>query len=134
MRDQLISIETAKLAKEKGFNEQCDYAWFNAPIIGHKKRLTKIKRTRNSYYTEQYKVHKEHLELKYVWLACTQSLLQKWLRDEHQIIVTIMFELDCYEVLIDNKFHTGSFGVGDTFETYEEALEFGLVSALSLIK
>lgn len=126
MKEQLISFETAKLAKEKGFNIPCKYFY-------KEKYINAI---------EYEVVHDGHLEanwnenFKYSPAECsapTQSLLQKWLRDKYEIIICIIFELDSYEILIDNKHNTGSFQVGDVYKTYEEALEVGLQEALKLI-
>ena len=107
MTDQLISFETAKLAKEKGFQE-----------LTHK-----IDWVDNERYC-----------------IPTQSLLQKWLREKHDIhIIVKVFgnsksNLRTYATdifLIGNKLITGRRKVENT---YEEALETALFEALKLIE
>jgi hypothetical protein len=113
MKDQLISFETAKLAKEKGFNEAVYGRYmFNPNEI------------------ESYdKMHRNSWDENYL-AAPTQSLLQGWLRDVCGIVVTIQFtSFGQYWFNIDNKKKTG-----DKFDTYEQALEKGLQEALKLIK
>lgn len=118
MQEQIISFETAVLAKEKGFpqlnqgvyftkeKEHCLVGWgFND-------------RTDNSL--AQYS-------------APTQSLLQKWLREVHEIIIYVIPSYIEDESLVykcngfDNYIQVQR-------QTYEEALEIGLQEALKLIK
>lgn len=76
MTDQLISFETAKLAKEKGF-EQNPYKIADA-------------------YGPRYK-DGSHIEIRHslfnpdsnICTAPTQSLLQKWLREKYNIHIVI---------------------------------------------
>lgn len=117
MEEQLISFETAKLAKIKGYQE-----W-----------------TRDSY--TPYKSHAYlcigHSSInrsKYI-AAPTQSLLQKWLREKHNIHTAILAcEVPASEVkyyIFKGKLkHEWS----DLFDTYEEALEKDLYEGLKLIK
>ena len=116
MEDKLIEYSTAKLAKEKGFNIT------NRNSYDENTGLMLPLDTYGHCYT-----------LEGTCPAPTQSLLQKWLRDKYEIIICIIFELDSYEILIDNKHNTGSFQVGNVYKTYEEALEVGLQEALKLI-
>ena len=131
MNEQLISFETAKLAKEKGFNITCKYFY-------KEKYINAI---------EYEVVHDGHLEanwnenFKYSPAECsapTQSLLQKWLRENYKIIVSInvMSDLNYYSLLIDineNKLDLKNQSKNRWFNTYEEALEDGLQEALKLI-
>ncbi|WP_394749599.1 hypothetical protein [Spongiimicrobium salis] len=67
MKEQLISFETAKLAKEKGFNEV---------VIDNYGPMESI----------LWKGQHKNSELRYLeYSAPTQSSLQKWLRDKHGI-------------------------------------------------
>ncbi len=169
MSETLISFETAKLAKEKGFNiETCDF--FSEKIIsnlvpqGDYKYLSvnydnvgedisphgfwdwnstneskRLITAFNESYGENFKE---------VFSAPTQSLLQAWLREEHNIIVnSIPYEdeipecegdirqtlwedetIDCREIpwLRDITTHT-------YYHSYEESLENALVEGLKLI-
>jgi hypothetical protein len=131
MTDQLISFETAKLAKEKGFSSYSDCAYLGTKHI-------------ESGIDMSNENHKEDS-----WCeAPTQSLLQRWLREEHWIHVVpeCRSSAGLYFVWIF-KMHSSSThtktGKGATAQrignyqlnyTYEEALEIGLQEALKLIK
>ncbi len=113
MKEQVISFETAKLAKEKGFDNDSDgyYGMMN----GHFKCVD----------------GQETCD------APTQSLLQKWLREVHSLSVKIDDYITNSRVRYD--YSVSDLGSQEdnpigVFETYEEALEQGLQEALSLIK
>lgn len=126
MIDQLVSFETAKLAKEKGFEIVCDNGYH--PDEGNLfsgSTWMSILRIKSERHTQ----------------APTQTLLQKWLRDNHNIHV---------EPKVDKIMDTSKFGYwmtvitdgkankGDLphykFDSYENALEEGLQKALKLIE
>lgn len=119
MREELISFETAKLAKEKGFDELCCYSFETENNF-----YETVKLWRNSEDSTEYAV-------------CTQSLLQKWLREEHNIHVEISFIYDdetfCL-ILFHKKENIWFDPEIGYYHTYEEALEAGLKKALELIK
>jgi hypothetical protein len=135
MQEQIITFETAKLVKEKGFN---------IPVIKYY--------TPKGYCSESEGYRTERLEESnwnngmgsYPTLskdvccsAPTQSLLQKWLREVHKIDVFC----DCigsgkyYSVIYDNSIKEGNDKVFEQEKetSYEEALEVGLLEALKLI-
>lgn len=106
MKEQLISFETAKLAKEKNYP-------FYFTAIGDTKEVP--------------------LNIP------TQSLLQKWLREKHDIhinINTYYFEdLQKYGYEVEDIIHPeGWIVLNNPKKTYEEALEKGLQEALKLIE
>ena len=138
MTEQLISKETAILAKEKGFNEET-YDYFNQS---------------GEYETSLEKEYFNkgiHTSENIITISCpTQSLLQKWLREKHNLYICISAEfyktginhtlqILCYNPNLsesdyyDNDKCTGMYGDNAEFETYEDALEFGLQKALKLI-
>lgn len=141
MQEELITIETAKLAKEKGFDEICAWVYYDPmKIIGkhhitgqvYTLRLGPCGARQYNYYKTPPKdgINRYH--------ACTQALLQKWLRKNHGInVIPIPSE---YEE--DGEYHNcriQSFKLKVNTEhcwgnTYEEALEVGLQEALKLIK
>jgi len=148
MSETLVSFKTAKLAKEKGFDWECSHYFSEGEVIsnhdskplGNYIDYDNLLVNRNKYTDDVYS-------------APTQSLLQKWLREECAIIVTSIpnffnkNELMGYIYTLDkfiNGFHDGKdydsdqFAIlGDKvseFNTYEEALEAGLFEALKLIK
>ena len=95
MTDTIVSFKTAKLAKEKGFNVECEYGYTRL------KELMTIDRSQESFFegasrnyrnSELESYNKSYLECnddEYVciYTAPTQSLLQKWLREVHNIRV-----------------------------------------------
>ena len=115
MKDELIKFETAKLAKEKGFNLDCGW-------LLHKDNDGSYTNCNDLGYNQS-----------------TQSLLQRWLREVHDINVNIRHWIkqptsnggivqNCYNYdiwLVDECF--------DVYPTYEEALEAGLIKALELL-
>jgi hypothetical protein len=122
MKEQLISFETAKLAKEKGFALN-SYSGFVFDKKGIELNL--------AFYD---------MEDKYA--RPTQSLLQKWLRDIHNIQINIenyhsIKEEKPYNVYIEymiNEHWTyKDFDEKNDYNTYEEALEKGLQEGLKLI-
>lgn len=80
----------------------------------------------------------------------TQSLLQKWLREKHNLYICISAEfyktginhtiqILCYNPNLaesgyyDDDKCTGMYGDNSEFKTYEDALEFGLQKALTFV-
>lgn len=128
MKDQLISFETSKLAKEKGFDIKVPNVWYNNGVS-----KCRIVTSDTLFDTEYY--------------ASTQSLLQRWLRDVHNLSVCISFrkvdgkKVDginsvYYDVFI--YYLTGGdawkkIHMSEISDVYEEALEKGLQEALKLI-
>lgn len=148
MKEQLITFETAVLAKEKGFNILSHSYYFEDGEF-KENSLTGT----NGYYGEDYefnlsefnenwndkwKTTKEgdrcfgcNKNPKYLetFSAPTQSLLQKWLREVHKInVYCVPTEIDetkwYHNIASSFKVYTGS---------YEEVLEVGLQEGLKLI-
>lgn len=110
MEEQLISFETAKLAKEKGFKRLCDFSYDeDGMIIGN-------------------------CEQAYNFVAPTQSLLQKWLREKHKIHIELQCDSNYYKYFILIYYKTNCVFSLDDSLIYEEALEIGLQEALKLIE
>lgn len=159
MEEELISFETAKSAKEKGF----DLTTYTAYIGG---KFHKNEDEPNGY--DGYDLASKENWNKNGWLfkkdgsscfgcqnnpryfeACsapTQSLLHRWLREAHEINIeaTYLPNRKVYKSLfvpmdtsISNriKYNPGSKYYGNIdHKTYEEALEEGLFEALKLIE
>ena len=109
MKEQLISHKTAELAKEKGF------IW--------------EERVKEYDYKEHH------------WILTkfpTQSLLQRWLREEHDIHVEIRVIYDTadysWSIIKINPYDVGNNSVYDRKLSFKEALEKGLQEALKLIE
>ena len=138
LKEKLISFETAILAKEKGFKNACD--WFvnkdNEHIF-----MPDLLYPNNSEYSHNPEEDPEVVEweefMKTLAFAPTQSLLQKWIREVHDMSIKI----DDYYTNSRLRFDYNVCELGSQednpvgiFETYEEALEIGLQEALKLIK
>lgn len=126
MEEQLISFETAKLAKEKGFKVKCNLYYSKSGAI------------------KQRAIKEVRIE------APTQSFLQKWLREEHKLEICVFKAVtrsEEYYITMLSDFNSGYMdfkyieeGVFivdqkyfTDFPSYEEALEKGLYEALKLI-
>jgi hypothetical protein len=141
MTEELITLETAKLAKEKGFNEPvwAEYEfdgsenWLYGYNDGHSIDLSEI--LRNS------EIDKPDTP------APTQSLLQKWLREKHNIDIQVLRNKPNYHEYKVEIYQTNEtsnyvyFQVNEKnslfcrwFDKYEEALEIGLQEGLKLVK
>ncbi len=131
MKEQLITLETAKLAKEKGFDWQC-LAYYRDEIL-YDCRLKQIENSSNLNNC----CNKNNVG--YTQVACpTQSLLQKWLRENHEIEVVVKSWKEFNKIVYMYSVNT----VGDpsTYlnklakETYEQAFEAGLKEGLEILQ
>lgn len=132
MKEELITFETAKLAKEKGFPQEPNK--LKIPYYNYKGEFKgDVKDWLRKYLRKEDTSDVESVS------APTQSLLQRWLREKHNIIITIehwtnqpvnnqIWE-NCYDYNFQQLHH------GTTpHKTYEQALEEGLYKALKFIK
>lgn len=108
MTEELVTLETAKMLIEKGFNE-C-------------RNVVDISNMSNDDLPKR------------CFLQPTQSIAQKWLRDNHSVHTAVdvngsglwycrIYDTKDYEFLFETK----------NYVTYEEALEAGIFEALKLI-
>lgn len=128
MEDQIISFETAKLAKEKKFNIECDKSQC---IINSRLDKNPRQSLRNTYPGYEQGT----INVIESYYAPTQSLLQKWLREVHNIHIDCKFIdqiLNFQSVVTAMNCNTETFE-SLCFDKYEEALEEGLFQALNLI-
>lgn len=138
MKEQLITFDTAKLAKEKGFKEMFKGHYYS-----------------NGKYEPLFN-YVNNDEDKHWYSAPTQSSLQKWLREKHSIHVYPLMQREwsySEDKLEFEEYICMIFSLKDTPDktilpyvealdfdctihesTYEEALEKGLQEALKLIK
>jgi len=128
MEDELIAFETAKIAKEKGFNESTSSYYH--PTYGFCDGEGKELDTYNdASWAEGY------------YSAPTQSLLQRWLREVHGLELYTQTSVGkayhIYAILTTGKYgwlDGKSHPINKHFDTYEQALEAGLLEALKLIE
>lgn len=128
MVDELITFETAKLAKEKGFNIIYNVAYCEQGIL----------RSCNPDFN-LVGYHNQGLAT----LAPTQSLLQKWLREKHNVIIDVQLDQTSYPKYCFNVYKYEDFGNWEDidnpdwglYSTYEKAVEDALKLGLkSLLK
>jgi len=156
MKEQLVTFDTAKLAKEKGFILPTKMYYENSLIeqihhedgksgpFGWEKGEMNLQ---SGYFINNWKNSDFSNKSWYMCSAPTQSLLQKWLREVHNwnIIVfnddgdiefgNLRYNFELRNVTISFKKRNIKNIVGTyEFKTYEEALEKGLQEALKLIK
>jgi len=161
MKEELINFETAKLAKEKGFNIGCKNKYVetleHALEMGRGGDCTfphiPTRVLTNSSYEKWDIVH---------CYAPTQSLLAKWLREVHNIIIDVKLDFFNSYNKESIKYYPIFYTYSDSkkrfwlytdyinsdecteeiqdkmpifqkYSTYEEALEIGLQEGLKLI-
>ncbi len=130
MEERQITYEVAKLARKKGFDEKCV------------KEYNSSKDVVDCHYSF---VKNSDIDYDCLCTSTTQSIMQKWLREVHNIHVNPIpyrestvpgnNEITGYYVGgIYNKMGKEIGYIGDSnFATYEDALERGLLKGLSLI-
>ncbi len=108
MTEELVTLETAKLLKEKGFQQR------------------------------KYFINVSTLHHCYKYLSVPpQSIAQKWLRENHSIHIAVdfnqygrwyyrLYDIEDYDFLSETE-------VDKIYKSYEEALEAGIQEALKLI-
>lgn len=151
MYEQLTSFEVSKLAKEKGFNLEVLEFYNEEGVLEDYDNFMNYGCEGGVSLQEWYI---NHNTFKGRYSAPNQSLLQRWLREVHDINVLISFETiddsttayiwNIIEYIEEGKnrkkdtwdFYnrTNSFNEMMWYDTYEEALEEGLYQALKLIK
>lgn len=124
MEDTRVTFETAKLAKEKGFKIPTTVMYKgNEKSYGHN----------NEWGIDEKRLDGKFPYTNQQWYSIpTQSFLQKWLREEHNIhlIAYKNINIDGYDwcyITTDGITNINS------YKTYEEAYEIGLQEALKLI-
>ena len=150
MEDIRITFETAKLAKKKGFDIKGQNVFDlknNNKIINFKDLAIQefiddvetagyLDKAFN-YLKEDINRTDDNSDKDYYLLAPTQSLLSKWLREKHNIIVLVDYEgidgyyYKYYYYINEVQKYDAS---GKNYITFEEAHEIGLQEALKLIK
>lgn len=125
MKLQVVTFEVAKLAKEKGFTEECHHAYedehgelqSSTDMTGEPRfTIEDIEAARSNDYD--------------CCLAPYQQELQRWLREEHKIdMLLLLYDSYYYYSIYKSKkyIYTGSKA---SYIIYEEAFEAGLLNGL----
>lgn len=139
MKEQLINFETAKLAKEKGFD-----------LITNQAFDLRIYRPSNLFEENIEKISnaKEYSNSEYErFQRPSQSLIQRWLREKHRVDIQITrnkpmyheYRVEIYKINDDTNYQYLQINENNSdyckwFNIYEDALENALQEALKLIK
>ena len=124
MKEQLVTFKTAKLAKEKGFNEP----------------LTKVYNILGELWDSHYPTMKnDDVDSGASCTAPTQSLLQKFIREERGVHIEIIRNNFGYQWLMCRSDGRINLGWSDDYEpnnsgvwdSFEDALEDALLTQLS---
>lgn len=157
LQDERIKLETAKLAKEKGF----DIGVYGSYTEFHKTHKSdnpsfrtkkgEIEYDESFYFINNHSVADYSNENYTQYAAPTQALLARWLREKHGIqVYAVSGTLDgtpkyrdyvvhvCVAKSHDNAVgHVVQTAINDArdeeYQTYEEAMEVGLQEALKKI-
>jgi len=125
MRDELITYETALLAKDKGWNQRGSY------MYDRHNEIQTVPSIKHIFHEGGMKAIQTPQQL----FAPTQTTIHKWLRKKHNIHISLThkfngyYECDVYS-LVEDEFEVTR---GYSME-YEEALETGIFEALKLIE
>lgn len=127
MTEELVTLKTAKILKEKGFNEFCK------DIINDNGKLMET-------------VYRTNNDLPKSFYSCpTQSIAQKWLREIRGVYVYVepvigkRWKLSFCDFNVpteESDWMVNEINKGNGYKvyvTYEEALEAGIQEALKLI-
>ena len=122
MKEELVSIETAILAYKIGFNIPCIY------FIDKEGDISSVMDYIGDTFEDKFEMAKEFI----VMFLPTQSLLQKYLREMHNLNVNVNYYDDKitpirWAVFIDTNY------IPCKGDTYEQALEKGLQEALNTL-
>lgn len=150
MKEELTTIETSKLAQEKGFDIHIKEAYYETQE--HTLEMGRGGDCTFPYHAPRvlnFRADDNHT--KFVAYAPTQSLLQRWLREVHGIYVNsehdlnpkgdgILYHTNWGFINVPTKEPRntwyrvgGGYSENEEFKTYEEALEYGLQEGLRLI-
>lgn len=114
IHEEICTYEVCKLAKEKGFNEKC-YHYYQKGVLESDGCFNRYNKGIDS-----------------ICSAPTQSLLQRWLREEKGIHISVFpnmassFEFDYIVYNKGDKFWNPIYTAHSDFATYELALEDAL--------
>ena len=143
MEDEIVSFETAMLLKEKGFNEPCSYYYEDNELY----KLCYYQGNGTGFSRNDSPINDKLSCEEMQCTAPTQSLAQKWLREDrecHMFVIPSLQEGNIiYYVHIirySNKTYLGhnlilkdSNASTMTFTSYEDAIEEGLKYCLKSI-
>jgi len=132
MEEQLITFKTAILSKHKGFDVPVKFG-----VYGVKMKLTHFHK-KGVFENVNWNAKEKQQSHSKATSIPTQSLLQKWLRDNHKVSIQIndyrdALKGECFSFRVKKLHNYTDVDFDGYFKTYEEALEEALYEGLSLI-
>jgi hypothetical protein len=132
----VISFKTAKLAKEKGLPQnRFNTSWYNA--FGTQNGRTDLNKDGEYLHIEGSRCQTKEQKANNItdtYLAPIQAIIQRWLREEHNIQVWASSHTTNGKKYIDYVAYVNGTAINDArdqeYQTYESALEEGLFFAL----
>lgn len=131
--ESFVSFGTANLLKDAGFDVPCVSIYIQDDKGKHWQNIA-----------GRYVVSEDmEYNARNYYLAPTQALAARWLREVHRIVVDVAFvppSVDgdvwqCFVGKMDDMVWAGDYELSDCkYATYEEAFEYGLKRGLELIK
>lgn len=137
IKEQFVSFETAKLLKEAGFDVPCRGVYVTDRTGYYEFREYDNKQTKDDLCWNTGD------GFQYEYLAPTQALAARWLREVHRIVVDVTFIPPLFDGVnwqyfignMDDMVWEGDFEPSERkYATYEAAFEAGLQEAIKLIK
>ena len=139
IKERYVEYETAKLACESGFDiqtEKCygelkEYTYED--VRNHGK--DKVVESKPPHLITRQLIT-EHSHRTFICYAPTQALLHRWLREKHELFVSI-YPLKtgwAFDVRPTTPISSSKTQTIEGHDTYEDALEVGLNKGLKLIK
>jgi len=132
--EDYVSFETAKLLKEKGFDEKCRYVYNNEG-----KKITSEHFMEGESFVDKIDIESvarydgwnTYLLGDYAYLCPTIQMAMKWLRKEHNIFIDVLI-LDLkdgdYSYVVEDIVTRDYLATGgnDSYDTFEEAAEVAI--------
>lgn len=123
IKEVFVSLEVARLLKEKGFDEICSFEW-GVPIID------------GGFVLQKWSINNGQIKnsdlIDDAYAAPTHQMAMAWLREEYKLLISIGIEDDGYYNIIQNIenkiFYDSLDGYG--FCSYDEAVEAALKYSL----
>lgn len=133
IEEQFVSFETAKLLKEAGFNVPC-----RGIYVTDRTGYYEFREYDNKQTTDDLCWNTED-GFQYEYLAPTQALAEKWLREVYNIAIYSLYDDDMEQWFYVVDAFTKNpvidvFQSGSEYDDYESAFEDGLREAIKLIK
>ena len=132
--ESYVSFDTAKLLKEAGFDLSC-----RGVYVTDRTGYYEFREYDNKQTTDDLCWNTED-GFQFEYLAPTQALAARWLREVHHYAICVWFSKDHEKWFyahgdMDNMAFDTDYNISEfKFDSYEEAFEAGLQEAIKLIR